>query len=437
MSELLERAKARCDASELTYKPVSYNLGDQVEGGEAQTVEGLVVQIPEEREFKSIVLLDTKELSLLDNTEFEKYRFLKGYEAIWSEDLRVVECEIQAEGLLRVDSLLFKRLGSALSGGAPNDQPPTLTLPSPHPEVEITIGKSSPDFTFFSSFERASFFSPAGRLIERLTLRIKGVKVHTHADALRTLNSIGASILFQIDLVTNVPVHFAIDRNLTRELRAGRGRTLSKGITLTPPKYQYDEEAISLYWYARTAQSMPLLQYLAFYQVIEFYFPVYSYADAQHRIRNFLKDPTFDANNDGDISQILNVIRVSGKGKSFGDERAQLRATIISCVDNASLWGYFNADEDRKRFFDVQQKSKSLAKQKISFSNPENDLRNEVASRIYELRCRIVHTKDENEYELILPFSPELAYLKYDLLLIEYIAKLVLVASGRPLQLDV
>jgi hypothetical protein len=38
---------------------------------------------------------------------------------------------------------------------------------------------------------------------------------------------------------------------------------------------------------------MPLLQFLAFYQVIEFYFPTYSQAEAHRKLKAILKDPPF------------------------------------------------------------------------------------------------------------------------------------------------
>ena len=46
------------------------------------------------------------------------------------------------------------------------------------------------------------------------------------------------------------------------------------------PKTEFNDSASSLYWYGPGASGMPLLQFLAFYQVLEFYFPIYSKAEA-------------------------------------------------------------------------------------------------------------------------------------------------------------
>jgi hypothetical protein len=125
------------------------------------------------------------------------------------------------------------------------------------------------------------------------TIRLEGLKFETHNQAKELLSTIGNSVFFQIDLITNIPVHLALDRDLQREIRFRR-KVVREGVTFTAPKFQYDFEAISLYWYARTCVNMPLLQFLAFYQILEFYFPLYSSKDAQEKVKNLLKDPTFD-----------------------------------------------------------------------------------------------------------------------------------------------
>ena len=250
------------------------------------------------------------------------------------------------------------------------------------------------------------------------------------------LTELGNSVFFQLDLIANIPVYLSLDRDLQREIRLRR-RTVKKDLKFTPPKYKYDSEAISLYWYARTSKSMPLLQYLAFYQVLEFYFPQYSYMEAQQKIKNLIKDPTFDTSNDNHLARILDIVKVTSKGKSFGDERTQIKATIQQCVDANELKNFLMESEKMKDFFDIQKKSKSLVKQKISFNKSEQEILIDVSNRIYDLRCRIVHTKDENDSELLLPFSSELAHLKYDIDLIEYIARRVLIAGCRQLELKI
>src|SRR5699024_1832791 len=97
------------------------------------------------------------------------------------------------------------------------------------------------------------------------------------------------------------------------------------------------------------------------------------------------------------------------------------------------LLEFFEKDKSRKDFFDTQEKSKSLVEQKISFQRKNHDIRIDVANRIYDLRCRIVHTKGENDTDLLLPFSEEIKHLRHDIELIEFISRKVLIASCNPL----
>jgi len=435
MSKALDNIIKRCEERGLktkSYSPTVGSLDDSEE--ESKKVKGIVIQIPEARDTKNIILIDDKEIKTVEKSQFDKFKFIKSYEAIWSNELKIIECQIQTDGIIQSPMMIQRRLnnlfGNENSDDDDKEKKTEYEFPSPDGKIKIYLGESSIEFSILSSFRRQMFFLST-RIRPKMTIRIEGIEVSTHDQALQYLLKIGNSVLFQMDLITNVPFHLTFDRDIYKELRLRKaGQKLS---SLKPPKFEYDHEAMSLYWYARTAVNMPLLQFLAFYQIIEFYFPQYSYQEAQQKIKNLLKDPTFDINKDNDIAQVLNIVKVSAKGKSFGDERTQIKATIQGSIDNESLWNFFDESNDRKEFFDIQTKSKGLVKQKISFTNKETDIRIDTANRIYEMRCRIVHTKDEDELDLILPTSPEILLLKHDLELIEFIARKVLIAGGRQL----
>jgi hypothetical protein len=179
---------------------------------------------------------------------------------------------------------------------------------------------------------------------------------------------------------------------------------------------------------------MPLLQFLAFYQVIEFYFPTYSKAEAQRKLKAILKDPTFRGERDADVGKLLSAIYIS-RGGAFGDERSQLRATLTECVDPVALREFLESNKDRKQFYLTKGAGQSY--HKIPLANPAADLRNEIAERVYDIRCKIVHTKDDSrdgEMKQLLPFSPEAQQLLIDIELIQYIAQQVLIAGSTRFQ---
>ena len=73
------------------------------------------------------------------------------------------------------------------------------------------------------------------------------------------------------------------------------------------------------------------------------------------------------------------------------------------------------------------------APHKISLATSTADLRGDVAERIYNIRCKIVHTKTDardSDVELLLPFSKEAEQLVFDIELAQYLAQQVLIAAS-------
>ena len=431
----IEILQKRFEDANLQVKQLLKNDEIENELFEVEKRKHLIVSIPEERDFKNLIISDDKDIDFIIESQIEKYRFIKGYEAIWSQELKIVECEIEAQDsfiqpsrfILRKFNNILEKVATTKIGDEENI---LFEFPSPSKNINIYIGTSSLDFSILQSFQR-EYYSRFGRIRNRLTIKIVGKEFKTQLEATEFLIKISNSVLFQIDLALNLPLHIIMDRKILRDMKI---RTLKKDIpNFQPPKYEYDKEPLALYWYARTSVNMPLLQFLAFYQVMEFYFPLYSFTEAKNRIKLFVKDPLFDFTKDTDIAHIINIIKTSAKGKSIGDEKSQIKATLQHIIDNETLTNFFTENIDRKDFFDQQKKSKSVSKQKINFNSIDNDIRIETALRIYEIRCKIVHTKEEDEAELILPYSSDIKNLKNDIELIEFLARRAIIASARPL----
>ena len=263
-----------------------------------------------------------------------------------------------------------------------------------------------------------------------LSMRIEGVQTKWHDPAVDILKRVADSFFFQIELLRGTALsllksNYRARGNRPRAIRGSTGE-------LHFPKFEYDEQPMALYWYARSAVGMPLLQYLAYYQSLEFFFPIYSQADAQRRVRHMLKDPGFHPDREGDLSKLIAAARTSN-GKPFGDERGQLRSTISECVAQEILREFLSVDQPRKEFF--TSKAKKLGLDPLPIDRGEVDMRAEVATRIYNIRCKIAHTKSggDGEVDLLLPFSEEAESLGHDVELIQFVSQRVLIASSRSL----
>jgi hypothetical protein len=348
--------------------------------------------------------------------EFERFRFLSGYEAICCYEDRLIEAGLRTTRL-SARYVLQKLLGQPLSSTS-NLTPIQLTPPASLPgRPMVELGPSS------TQFQALCAPRPSGGI----TLKLKGARAKQHDQAVAELRSYADSLFFQIDAMMGSA--FILERQRRARLLPPTRR--QPGVQLAYPTTHYNEEAMSLYWYAKSARDMPLLRFLAFYQSIEFYFPRYSQTEARRRVGAILKQPTFRPHRDDDIDRLISAIQ-STRGAGLGSERSQLRAVVNECISADDMREYLIAAKEREEHF----LSKAPKYHKIPLANKNADLRNDVADRIYDIRCKIVHTKNEHsddDFPMILPFSEDAEYLPHDIDLAEFVARSVLVLSSGEL----
>jgi hypothetical protein len=391
----------------------------------ADSTQHLRVGMKSGREIRWLGLWSHASVIQFGSINFEKYIFLAGLEAICSYTDGTIEVGIRPlTGALGARLLFERLLGPDRSDAKSNAERERKILIAPTVEglPAIELSRATDVFLKLSK-------SPIG---QRMTLKLSGCAVKTHDSALALLNKVAGAVFFQLDLLADIPMTLERER---RRPPGGRGyrRSLNEAVNLQYPKTEFDSAPLSLYWYGRSADNMPLLQFLAYYQVIEFYFPIYSQSEAQRKLKLILKDPVFRGDRDTDIARLLAAIHVS-RGGGFGDERSQLRAVVTECIDASDLRNFLDGSDARKEFYTA--KSKGLPYNKIPLANPTADLRNDVAERIYDIRCKIVHTKADSRdasVDLLLPFSKDADQLATDIELIQYLARLVLVAGSTPI----
>ncbi len=366
-------------------------------------------------------------------SDFELFKFIQDYEAIWSPKLKVIECEIKPVSRMGVPSHFFMRRLAKAFGEEVNTEEDGIRIEFVDTEnqCKVSIGTASIEYAILSfSKERLPNFEFAKR---KPTLRIENIAISTHDQVKRILEKVGNSILFKLDIANNVGYKLAEDRDIRRSYF--RRKISENDLDKAFPTYEYDDEPMSLYWYSRSAYDMPLLQFLALYQILEFYFPIFSQKEAHHQIKNIIKDPRFNPNKDSDITRILSAISQNKNQIGFGSELEQLKSTIQNCLTNEELRELIENDDDMISFF-KDKKSKNLASKCISVANANADLVSECAERIYEIRCRVVHTKaSDKNYDLLIPTSPDLKHLIYDISILEMIAKKVLISTSRLLKI--
>ncbi|HHR6446494.1 hypothetical protein [Morganella psychrotolerans] len=399
---------------------IKYSVGEN-------SRKGFYIHIPKGRNVSILSVNDEAATKLLECApDFFKYKFVEGYEALWSSENGTLECEIQLpHGRFPLQRLSRQNFDAGSNG--------TFSVPSHKEGVTIVISSASDVFVLCTQL-RDPFYRPL-RNFERIkeytaTIKISGLDISQHGQALDLVEKICSAICFQIDCKIEHPVMLGFERAV-RSLRK-RPRSVEE-LELSPIQYTYDTEALSLYWYAQSAFGMPLLKYLALYQVVEFYYPIYSEMAAQKKIRNVLKDPNFNANNDKDLAKVMNIIKFNSSSGAFGNELSQLKATIAECVDIESLRAWLTEEQERDEHF-RSKNAKKLSGYVINSKVEDDTLLEQVVQRFYNIRCRIVHTKGiEGNLDVLHPQAKELAYIDHDIELANFITHKVMIASSQPL----
>jgi hypothetical protein len=407
---LLTEAETRCAKHEIPCRVLK-----SVERGI------LAIDLPNGREART-VRFGPNRLAELLKVPFERYVFLGEFQAFASYEEGWIEALFRSVGPVSVLAALRARSFGAMRGDLPS---PYLSLS--RDGVEVVLDKASAAACLLLARDPGRARPQNGIT----SLKISGLQIDSHDSALKILETVSNSVFLQFDTQMKAPV--VLLRESRRSSKGMRRRPQKPG-DLTFPGSEYNAKAMALYWYARSAIGMPLLQFLALYQVLEFYFPVYADEEMRRRVKQVVRNPGFRPHSEDEITRIMNAMGGRGR-RTFGDERAQLRATIRHVAD-AGVIREFLSSLDDPEYFEEPRKTTSAGATPVRQKLPDEDLLEATADRIYEIRCRIVHSKDSDpDQGQLLPFSPEADRMGLDVELVQRLALGALVAGSRELTL--
>jgi hypothetical protein len=405
--------------------------------GELEGPYSLSIDIPSGHRARRIYLHEG-EGEALASFKFEQWIVLGGYHAILDVDAQVIIADVHLNGRTSVDKIpgaITRSLEECRSSEA---------HPEGISEIKSAANLASLDNTCAIitapngslSIELHSHCPPeiaalrGKRTIYGSGLIIRGVTTGRHDEALDQLLDLSTSFFIDLDVAYGLTASLAKAYDPELTARDGYDRDRPNASIPRFPSLRYDRDAAHLYLYARNLIQIPLLEYLAYYQVIEFYLPKYTRAETIVRLGNILKDPGFDHSNDLALARLLDAIAPSGR--KILNEREQVATTVRRCIDDSTITAFLEdmpaaakALADKNRIHNVQT---------VAVENRQKPLTDQAAERIYDLRCRIVHGKDDygKATSPIRPFESESRLMRHDLNLIRFIAQRVLIASSHP-----
>ncbi|WP_416476557.1 hypothetical protein [Streptomyces sp. LKA04] len=239
----------------------------------------------------------------------------------------------------------------------------------------------------------------------------------------RRATEIAARTIFELDVRNGIPLVLLPRERMRVSFELPEGPTSPK---VRFPKLKTPREVAALFSFASEAWDNPPFIFLSYYQVLEYFLPLAHRRDGIRTLRQELKDPFFD---EGKDSSVLRLITSIERFKQASEED-QLKVLLRDFTREEKLKEFF-ATEDLKHF--SEGKGAPISGISGISLHPKSDaLSLQVAKRIYALRNRIVHAKDDPKFApipVLLPRSREANNLKPDITLVRLLATEVLIHS--------
>lgn len=229
------------------------------------------------------------------------------------------------------------------------------------------------------------------------------------------VQQIANGLLFEMDVKHNLTLGLVLRKRPVRSLFP---RPPKEKQSINFPSTRVPREVSALFSFAVEAAENPPFAFLSYYQVLEYYMPVVSRRDALKRIRREIRDFSFDVSSDASVLRVLNTVE---RAKGVSEEEA-LKILVRDCVREDKLTEFFNSDVAVEHF---ARKGPIQGVPAINLKSTSESVQTQTAKRVYALRNRIVHAKDDPKYvetPQLLPRSAEANMLGPDVLLARFLA---------------
>ncbi|MGW5261611.1 hypothetical protein ACWEQG_11580 [Microbispora sp. NPDC004025] len=224
------------------------------------------------------------------------------------------------------------------------------------------------------------------------------------------------SFLYELDIRNKLVLN--LERREFLSSRIGNGGHEQRLPTVRFPETEVRHEVASLFNFAGSAVGNWPLAFLSYYQSLEYFIPIAARKSAIRRMRKELTDPLFDRSRDEDLVRILAVVEASTRP----DEASHFSTLISECVRRDRVVDFLASGGWGEHF---TKRGPIKGVEPLNPDNGNRDILDQVASRIYKIRNRIVHAKDDPRFvneRVLLPRSDEAEMLGPDVQLIRLLA---------------
>ncbi|MFE1103838.1 hypothetical protein ACFW4K_25260 [Nocardiopsis alba] len=230
------------------------------------------------------------------------------------------------------------------------------------------------------------------------------------------------SLLFELD-TRNRMVLSPLQRRDLRRVRTKTSRSPAEPLSFRFPKIEIGNEVGILFNFARTAAGNLPLEFLSYYQILEYFLPAAIRREALKEIRRELRDPRFEESNDESLLRLVSI----AESAKHNSESNQFNTVIRQFTREDIIVDFLEA-QDQEYF----TKRGPISAEPLNLKNRSTNILDQVASRVYGIRNRIVHAKDDPRFgdaKVLLPQSHEANSLGPDVELVRLLAIEAMIAN--------
>lgn len=275
----------------------------------------------------------------------------------------------------------------------------------------IEVSNASPLALAFHS----SGVSVTGRQFFVGSIKISVERQISKDDLIALAESVSNALLYELDVRNGLILALA-RRDPPEGYRFSRARRRQRAEKARYPLTNIRPEVAALFNFASSATGNPPLSFLSYYQALEYFIPAAIRRSSISSLRREFRDPFFDPSSDDSLLRLLGIAERS----ATSSEAAQFRTLITGSVRSDSISSFLEQD-----WGDHFTKKGPI--QGVVHLDPRNQksILEQVADRIYQIRNRIVHAKDDPKYgeaRVLLPESLEADLLWPDVELVRLLA---------------
>jgi hypothetical protein len=267
-------------------------------------------------------------------------------------------------------------------------------------------------------------------LVRPVTIRVTNFSEATVTAAVEKSNAIIETCLFAMSYMRNRPIRLV--EEWPTERRAVRSRPFSvidrhPGFELPLPAVRYNDEIVRFYQLGISTE-IPELQFLAFYQVLEYFFVAVSDEALYGRLRTRLADPAFTPA----PKHLDNLIKDVTSHSQETNENEMLKLVLQKYVDESELTDFIRRYEaflDDKYY--TKKRDRFAVETEVKLQ-PGHVFGN-VATVVKAVRNALVHSSDRfQRVGRHVPFTKSSELVVKEVPLMKFLAERVILATATP-----